>query len=265
MKNIFGQLSKLLILVVILQSCGKEEFDNLKNAKSYSLNSVNTNSIYDIKVLYPPKYDENKSYHLVYLLDGNWFFNELAKFISDQYTNEIILIGIGYESVNNRMKDYSYPAHQLVSNSGGGLKFNRFLQEELLPFISDDLFIEAYETTLCGHSLAGYFALFQLFQKESSPFDNVIAASPSLYWSDAYILDLEDQYSAVSDTLDLNLITTMGSIEGVTMNTMFDVFNDRIESRNFHELAFTSTRYPKTSHNNNPIRSFSNGLDKILN
>lgn len=264
MKKIFGKLCHLIILVIITSGCQKEEMLTIKNSVAYSIHSSHTGNEYNLQILYPENYDSLMEYQTIYLLDGDWYFNELAKIITSKYASEIILIGIG--NVDKRNTDYSYPKDDFLSNSGGGKEYIQFLNNELMPFIENDLSIKSSENTLAGHSLGGYFALYQLFQQDyPSPFDNIIAASPSLFWSEAFILDLENQYHNNNDTLNVKLYTTMGDLEGLTMNTMFDAFNNKIESRNYTELSFDHVRFYNTSHNNNPIKSFEEGISFILN
>jgi hypothetical protein len=57
----------------------------------------------------------------------------------------------------------------------------------------------------------------------------------------------------------------MGDAEGVTMNTLFSAFNNKIESRNYQGLTFDHERFENTTHNNNPIVSFQNGISKLIN
>ena len=266
MKKILGKLCYLTILITTIFGCQKEEMVTIENSVAYSISSSHTGNKYNLQILYPEDYDPSIGYQTIYLLDGDWYFNELADVVKLKYPSEIILIGIGYKSENKRNTDYSYPADDFLSNSGGGKNYIRFLNNELIPFIENDLSIKSSETTICGHSLGGYFALYQLFQQDHpSPFDNIITASPSLFWSEAYLLDLENQYSNINDTLNKKLFNTIGDLEGVTMNTMFDAFNKKIKSSNYTGLSFDYVRFYNTSHNNNPIKSFSKGISFILN
>lgn len=266
MKEILGKLCHLIILITITSGCQKKEMLNIENSESYSISSSYTGNKYNLQILYPTNYDSTIAYQTIYLLDGDWFFNELAEVVKSKYASDIILIGIGYKNKNKRETDYSYPSDDFLSNSGGGKNYLQFINNELMPFVENDLSIKSSETTLCGHSLGGYFALYQLLQQDyPSPFDNIVAASPSLFWSEAYILDLENQYNNVNDSLNIKLFNTMGDLEGVTMNTMFDAFNNKIESRDYTGLLFDHVRFYNTSHNNNPIKSFDEGISFILN
>lgn len=262
----FKILYCFLLISAVLLGCEKEEMQSVKNSKSYTISSAKTGDDYKLQILYPPHFDSTIAYPTFYLLDGDWLFNEMATVVQKKFAEEVILIGIGYKNEINRNKDYSYPSNSTLKNSGGGIKYMQFLQEELMEFIKKDLSIQSSKTTLCGHSLGGYLALLQLFQTNPpNPFDHIIAASPSLYWADAYLLKLENEYHKNSDSLSATLYTTIGDLEGITMNTLFDAFNKQVKSRNYIGLSFEHKRYHQTSHNNNPIQSFEDGIALILN
>jgi len=258
MKNTFYQSSYIIILILFLFGCQKEEMLNIENSESYSINSSYTNNEYN---------DSSLTYQTIYLLDGDWYFNELSEVIKNKYTNDrIILIGIGYKGVNKRNTDYTFPADDFLTNSGGAKNYIQFLNLELIPFIENNLLIQASERSLVGHSIGGYFGQFLLFQQEYvNFFDNIISASPSLWWSNAYILSVEEQYSIVNDSLNINLYSSIGDSEGVTMNTMFNAFNTKIESRDYQDFQSEYERLENMTHNNTPIISFDKGISFILN
>lgn len=265
MKYNYSKFSFSIFIILLVLSCQKEMIE-VEDSKSYTISSSYTNEDYNLQLLYPENYDSLVAYQTIFLLDGDWYFYELAEIIKEQYPNNIVLVGIGYKNDNNRSSDFTYPADDILSNSGNAKKYIQFLNNELIPFISDSLQIKAKQKTLAGHSLGGYFNLYLLFQDElENPFDNLITASPSLFWHDAYLLDLEQQYNSSHDSLNINLFITIGDSEGVTMNTLFNAINEKIESRNYLGLTFDYERFENTTHNNNPIKSFEKGISKLIN
>jgi len=240
---------------------------DVDNSESHTINSSYSNIEYNIQVLYPENYDMSKEYSTIYLLDGDWYFYDISEFVKSNYASEVILVGIGYKNDNERLTDYTYPQDNSYSNSsGGGDNYISFLTKELIPYIENDLSIKSSETTIAGHSLGGYFALYQMLQEtNATEFDNVIAISPSLFWKDSYIFDLEKQYKSNNDTLEKKLYISIGDIEGVTMNTYFDAFCTVIKNRDYKNLTFEYHRIENTSHNGNAIKSIRNGISFILN
>jgi predicted alpha/beta superfamily hydrolase len=266
MKYTYSKLLISTLLLPILLGCQKDEELIMKFTKSYTLSSAYSNEKYNLQILYPANYDSSKAYHTVYLLDGDWFFNELFEFVRTDYPNDIVLVGIGYKDLNKRNSDFTYPTNNLLENSGNANLYIQHLIYELIPYIEDSLAINTTQKTLAGHSLGGYFGLYLLFQNElPNPFNNIISASPSLFWDDAFLLDLEEQFNSVNDTMNVNLYTTMGDSEGVTMNTLFNSLNERIKSRNYEGLIFNYERFENTTHNNNPIQSFEEGISRLEN
>jgi len=265
MKHTNSKYCLPILLSLLLLSCQKEMLD-VEQSNSYTLSSSHTNDEYALQILYPENYNPSLEYQTIYLLDGDWYFYELAEIIKEEYSDEILLVGIGYNNDNNRNADFTYPADDALDNSGNANAFIECINNELIPFIADSVKIKSSQKTLVGHSLGGYFSLYLLFQNElNNPFDNIIAASPSLFWHEAFLLDLEETYHSSQDSLNTNLFITMGDSEGVTMNTLFDAFSKKIESRNYEGLLFDYERYENTTHNNNPIKSFEKGISKLIN
>ncbi len=266
MKRTYSNFFLSIFLVSTFFGCQKDEGLAMKLTKSYTLSSTHTNEEYNLQILYPESYDASVAYHTIYLLDGDWYFNELSNFIADEYANDIVLVGIGYKDQNKRQSDFTYPADNFLSNSGNANTYIQHLNNELIPFIEDSLAIKATQRTLAGHSLGGYFGLYLLFQDEfTNPFNNIISASPILFWHNAFLLHLENKYYSSHDTLNVNLYTTIGDSEGITMNTIFNALNKKIKNRNYKELIFNSERFENTTHNNNPIQSFKKGIITLLN
>ncbi len=256
----------VIITSTLLLSCQKDMMD-VPDSKGYTISSAYTKNKYNIQVLYPDKYDSSVDYPTIYLLDGDWYFYNISEFVKSNYPTEVILIGIGYKNDNKRITDYTYPKDNGYSGaSGGGKKYLNFLNNELIPYIENDLSIKSSERTIAGHSLGGYFVIYQLFQKDfETKFDNVIAISPSLFWKDSYIFDLEKEYQSSHDFLNKRLFITVGDLEGVTMNTHFDAFTTLIKDRQYNNLTLEYYRVKNTSHNGNAIKSIENGISFILN
>ncbi|BCS30218.1 alpha/beta hydrolase [Aspergillus puulaauensis] len=75
-----------------------------------------------------------------------------------------------------------------IEGHGGADKFLTFITEAVQPFIRT-VFpnISFRKTALFGHSYGGLFVLHCLFTRPSS-FDLYLAASPSIWWNDCFIL-----------------------------------------------------------------------------
>lgn len=138
-------------------------------------------------------------YHVIYLLDGSAdedFIHVagLVQFCTFPWINYMppaIVVGIAN---TNRQKDFTFPAtieayKKIIPAAGNSAKFISFIEKELKPFIE-----RTYKTgngsTLIGQSLGGLLATEILFKKPNL-FDNYIIISPSLWWNDGSLLNLE--------------------------------------------------------------------------
>jgi predicted alpha/beta superfamily hydrolase len=148
---------------------------------------------------------------VVYATDANWTFDMFKGIsyllqMSEQDAPPFILVGIGYPGDAPhagsllRGRDFTFPryieidvkalpvryegvlvADEGAKDWGGAEEFQRFFEEELIPFID-----ERYETipgnrTYFGHSGGGSFGLFTLFTK-SHLFQHYIVSSAGLVY-----------------------------------------------------------------------------------
>ncbi|MDY0181545.1 alpha/beta hydrolase-fold protein [Aliarcobacter skirrowii] len=159
--------------------------------------------------IYKPKGKIPKNgYEVVYILDGNATFpySSIMAQIIDNNTrlNKVppLIVAIGYISkepfdVEARSFDYTPPYNGELKfpknrgNSqfvqGGADKFYSFIQKQLKPIIEKNYHINKQKQTLFGHSFGGLFTVY-VFLNHSEDFQNFIAASPSIWWNDYYIL-----------------------------------------------------------------------------
>lgn len=254
----------LVFIALLFGACTKEELLKQHHYETHQIYSNHLQRSYKIHILYPSQYDTTKAYSSFFLLDANDYFLEMVDVITEKYKEEIILIGIDYNSMEERVETFTYPADSRSPKSGQANKYIQFLNEELLPFVANDLHIKSKDKTIAGHSLTGYFTSYLLLQQNyPNLFDHIISASPSLWWSDSYIFGLEQEYSANHTELPSTFFATMGDLEGVMMNTNFNAFAKKLESRNYTNPAWSKKVYYNISHRNSPIISFEEGLDFI--
>lgn len=264
-KSLFFQYLLLAMAIISLSSCSKDNTDNLPGYESHLIKSEATATDYMIQILYPDNYDVSKAYPTVYMLDADWYMDEMVDVVRNQYARDFVLIAVGYNGKIKRERDFTFPADKMLKHSGGGNDFIRFINNELLPFVENELNIKSSEETFMGHSLGGYLGLYLMLQEEfPNPFENIIVVSPSLFWSDGYLFELENQYANANNQLNVNLYIAMGELEGLTMNTHFNAFVNRLQSRNYEGFTLVSERLKNRSHQNTPILGFENGLSIIF-
>jgi uncharacterized protein len=97
--------------------------------------------------------------------------------------------------------------------TGGADAFLDFITQDLKPTIEREFPIDAGRQALFGHSFGGLFTLHALFTRPHL-FDSYIAASPSIWWNECFVLDEERAFSAVRDRpRNLDVLITVGGCE----------------------------------------------------
>jgi len=254
----------MLIGILCVFGCEKDIFKVVPESKSYTIQSDFMQKDYTFYVRYPPDFDSTMFYRTIILLDANDYYVEMANVLKADHNDGFVLVGVKYNEFKERITDFTFPHDDEIPGSGKADQYIQFLRQELLPYLTDELGIKSYDKTLLGHSLSGYFAAYVQFQQKlENPFDNIIAASPSLWWNDSYIFGLEEKFAESHSTLGVKYYTTIGDLEGAMMNTHFTAFVKKVTSRNYPQLEFMATRYKNTSHRNSPIVSFKDGLKFI--
>jgi len=261
-----GKLLLVITAILVFSHCSKIDISSIDNAETFDLKSTQTGFNYSIHTWYPDGYSESESYHTLYLLDGDDYFEESVELLQDLGKDNIVLIGIGYSDENERSIDYSYPNDRdFPIDNGGALRFIDFINKELISEIEEGLQISSIDRTLYGHSLGGYLALYLLFQEDQpNPFQNFIAISPNLMWYDAYLLKLEEDYSEANSALDKQLYLSVGDLEGASLNLFFDAFIRQLKTHQYDDFSLQYERLEDTSHRNSPIKGLENSISSLF-
>lgn len=261
--KIMKKLLWLGFLIPLFWSCTTQNLDTYTEEK-FSISSTYTGQSYEMTVLRPTQFEPNTLYPIIFLLDGHWHYNQVSKdlldFQEEGIAENVILVGIAYEGLNPnglegygriselRIDDFTFTKNQPSDTYGGKSEaFRNFLENELLPELQSRYPEDPSERTLMGHSLGGYFGVWEMFTyPENSLFKNIHAGSPALWWDDGYLMNQEREYAASGPgELDFSFHSSMGSMESVVWNTFFDEFEARIDSQQYPGLEYQFERYPK--------------------
>ncbi|MCX6168863.1 MAG: alpha/beta hydrolase-fold protein [Ignavibacteriales bacterium] len=143
---------------------------------------LNEDRVYQIYLPESYKWASDRSYPVLYLLDGDYNFLHSVgsvSFLSGQgEIPELIVVAI---TSTVRIRDFTqtdWSSHWI--GGGGANNFKRFLSEELIPKIDKDFRTKSFRI-LSGHSASGQFALYCL-SSQPSLFNAYFAISPSLDW-----------------------------------------------------------------------------------
>ena len=244
----------------------------LRNAEMRDLHSGITGADYRLYIGLPRGYETSeRRYPVLYLLDADYSFL-IVRNIVEHFTDRgnlppMIVIGIAYPKGiedpayyrRNRTRDYT-PTHTLEGGygpafqrfSGGGPAFRDFLGDELIPFVDGE-----YRTTatrgLSGHSYGGLFTSFVMLTRPEL-FSRYLIVSPSYWYDEGVIFELEETYAAAHDDLAAHAVFTVGAFENQPENgrAMVDDMlrlRDRIAGRGFAGFSSTVQVFEGETHN----------------
>jgi predicted alpha/beta superfamily hydrolase len=176
--------------------------------ESHMMRSRHVNQTFKVQVMLPAcRLGEAARFPVVYATDGNFAFDALKGISYSMQTPErgvprFILVGIGYPSespnagVMLRCRDMTFPGYPRLrmnpppvlgvplveegtKDFDGADDFQRFISDELIPFIDEKYETVPGDRTYFGHSAGGGFGLFTLFT-QTELFENYIISSPAV-------------------------------------------------------------------------------------
>jgi predicted alpha/beta superfamily hydrolase len=200
-----------LALAAVIATCGAafESFGQAAVAakpatiwysEQFIVHSKNVGRDFLIQIARPIRPQVTKS-PVVYLLDGNGLFGEVADMVlTNGYFGDnaaAYVVGIGYPAQefnqwlslrNHDLIHVRVPDNfKMAMGSGEGAKFQKFLLEELRPLIERRYPVDAHRAILAGHSFAGLFTLHVLLI-DPGAFDDYLICSPSI-WAEPQLLE----------------------------------------------------------------------------
>lgn len=172
----------------------------LDHTRQWEMHNAKGNA-YRIMISLPDGDPPQGGYPVLYVLDGNAYFPAFhaARDAVARY-HDTIIVGIGYpqaQALNFRRRSYDFtppaPAGHNEPPQGGQDELLAFLEQRLLPRVTSELPVDSRRQSLFGHSFGGMFAIYTMF-KQPALFTHIVAASPSLWWRDQYLLPLEPEF-----------------------------------------------------------------------
>lgn len=293
MRKIFYFVVALISFSQISMAVNGQELNNTEQFPAYKLSNTEVRELeskitkvkYILYISLPRAYDkETDDYPTVYTLDADYSF-ALAHNIIEHYVDrndlpQMIIVGIAYEGASqdmygyrwNRIRDYT-PVKSSIPNageyseiaekiSGGGEKFQTFIIQELIPFIEKNYRVKKEDRCIVGHSMGGLFGAYMLF---SSPqiFQKYILVSPSLWYADKFIFEVEKLYSSSHNTLDANIFISIGNEEPMLFMGHHQ-FVQQLQSRAYKNLKLNSYVFDSETHNSIFPGALSRGLRVVF-
>ncbi len=163
-------------------------------------------------------------YPVITVLDGNGWFAmavEIARMREYEKLPPAIVIGVGYPGSGffdgvRRSYDFTAPGTSDPDMDGiklgGADEFLAFLTGPLRNWVAAHYAADPKQQILFGHSLGGTFVLHALFEAPDS-FNEYLAASPDLPFSDRAIVKEEPAFEANPARTTPRVLVTVGELE----------------------------------------------------
>jgi predicted alpha/beta superfamily hydrolase len=245
---------------------------SLVEIKNHSINSSVLETERDYWVSLPSGYDSSITYPVIYVLDAKWRFsitNALEKELSDNGKIPPHIV-VGIISPNRRL-DMTFSASRVrhtgeldtttynPQNSGNGLKFLSFIEDELLEEVNQKYSTSGFNV-LIGHSLGGYFCSYILPIQKS--FKSLQIYDPSIWYSDGEAIE----------HIDNNLSQETGCIifvsSSANIKKQFANHHKKIKKLNHSLNRYPAIRseyknYKDEHHNSMYLHSFLDGMSML--
>ena len=245
--------------------------------------------------LHPNYSQENTKYPVVYVTDaGSNFSGLMSSLPLMQLVNDLphfILIGIDYkskksnDSMSLRNRDLT-PTNDSIwmsgqkemykifgdlpeAEPGGAKEFLEFIDHKVKPLINDKYHVNSSDQTYCGFSLGGLFGLFTLFTSPKS-FNRYVIGSPSIWWDNKHILQIEEEYSKNNKELPAKIFMSAGDLEeegdsdAFRMVTNVKSLSKTLKKRNYEGLTMKTVILEDETHCSAVAATLNRGLRSVF-
>jgi len=290
MNGHINAISRLILgfnLLVFLSTAGAQNSNGIKNSiptypqvkiagsEVREFQSDITGERYFIQVALPRSYsDSSEVYPVLYIMDADGSFGtctEITRLLAlGEEVPEMIIVGIAYQAsleeyLFNRRRDYTPTAVDRYAGSGGGEKFLKFIQEELIPFIGSQYRVKKSDSVISGTSSGALFVLYALFQKPEM-FSGYIAISTSFFWDNEILFKYEQQYSEKNSDLPVKLFMSAGSLENQDgFVEPLGRFTQILNSRGYSGFELKSVILEEETHYSSFGNAFTKGIRWLFN
>jgi len=149
-----------------------------------------------------------------------------------------------------------------AGDMGKALVYLAFIRDQVLPRLTAEYRVS--QRWLVGHSFSALFGLRVLFD-EPTLFDKYLLASPSIWWDDRVMLEIEATYAAQNDDLPAHVYASAGQDEDA-LSAEFDMGENvrelarRLDARRYLSLRLRQEILPAESHSSTIGAAVSRGI-----
>ena len=215
----------------------------------------------------PPGYAAGKSaYPVLYLTDADRQFGHTVTTVEFLSRNgrmpPMIVVGIFNTDRTRDLTPYKdSDADQQLPTAGGGDRFLRFIETELVPWVEGRYRTEKFRA-FAGHSFGGLFALHALATRPEL-FDAVIAVSSTLAWRQGEAAKRIDTMLPQQRILKCALYVTLGD-EGQALKAGLERLRTVLEEKAGQSLRWDLVEMLDEDHGSIVLRSHYAALEQIF-
>lgn len=245
---------------------------------------------YQIYVSLPADYSQQsqRRYPVLYVTDADYAFPVVRSIIrrlngDGARVKDVILVGLSYakgeDGMASRRRDYT-PTAEGVADAprnavfGGGATYASYLRNQVFPFVAAKYRTDEANRVFLGHSYGGLFGA-QVLLSNPAMFRSYILSSPSLWYGEHAMSQLEQAYAASHRDLPASVFLYVGAYEEARLgNSKFhNRYNMVSDTKTFMELL-NRRRYPSLhleleilndeDHLSIAPRGATHGLERVL-
>lgn len=220
------------------------------------IHAKSNNKDYELYVQLPKSYqDTQKSYPIIIVNDSSWGFpitNGAMTLMGGNVVQEAIVVGVSYakgeDRTISRTRDYTPTFSPNERNghssearkaSGHAKEYTAFLADQVIPLMQKKYRVDMSNRIFVGHSFGGLLGAYILVNRPEA-FDHYIIGSPSLWYDNKVIFNMEKKYSESHTSLKAKAMIYVDDNDDTLNNkAMADdvlAFEKALRSRNYSGL-----------------------------
>lgn len=197
----------------------------LRSTQVVKIKDAAQDRIYHITIQTPFGYEEGvrkgQKYPAMYITDMAYNYPMVEGWMNvATYGNTIqkhLLVGISWEVNTSSMVSRTYDYTPVVEDewkdpTGGADSHLRFLKEQVFPYVENKYSADPAKRTYVGSSLGGLFGAYALLTQPDL-FANYLLVSPSLWYNDHYMFQLEASKKRVVPKQFTQVFISAGELE----------------------------------------------------
>lgn len=268
----------------VVRSSGQGEPYQMVGTQVWNVPDPASSRNYQVYVALPPSYEDQpqKTYPVLYVTDAHYAFPLIRQIarrmnVDAPVIEEHILVGLSYAdndyTTASRTRDYTPSARRgrAAGAEGGGPDYQAYLKSEVLPFIEQRFRANPQQRIMLGHSYGGLLGA-QIMFSDPELFSAYVLGSPSLWFDNKRMFDIEARYAAANTDLKADVFMYVGEDEhpGAKSSNRYDMvadnrlFEQKLRSRNYPSLELKSSVIEAEDHLTVAPIGFMRALEALL-